>query len=376
MITAFKQVILALVVLVALSASSWASETNARALELAGQKNFSQALTLLANEDAQTKAGYDHRFLKARILSWSGQYNEANAELMALSRDYPNNADIQVARGNLAYYQGKLPEAEMHYTEVLKRYPQYQDARTGLENVRKAKAAKRSNGRRTWRLDGSVGFSDFSRVKQSDWDEQFLRAEYAPENLAYHGSVQRYKRFGKTDLEIKGGISDAVRGGWDWGVEVGATPNATFRPDFSAGGRVGRAIETDNGTVLYPNVTYRYDDYASGDIHNIQPGVMAYLDNGVVLTGRLIGTVSRNEKDQLGWLVQGRVPASDKLSVNLGYAKAPEAINGVAVTTESLFGGVSYAVRDNLDLHVNLARDDRENSYIRNSVNVGFTYKR
>jgi len=167
-----------------------------------------------------------------------------------------------------------------------------------------------------------------------------------------------------------------VRGGWDWGVEVGLTPDALFRPDFSAGGRVGRAIEIENGTVLYPNVTYRYDDYAAGAIHNIQPSITTYFENEVELTGRLIGTVQEAENDQLGWLVQGRIPVSNQLRLNIGYANAPEAIDGVVVTTQSLFGGLSYALRDDLELHLNFARDDRENIYIRDSVNVGFTHKR
>ena len=59
-----------------------------------------------------------------------------------------------------------------------------------------------------------------------------------------------------------------------------------------------------------------------------------------------------------------------------GYADAAEAIDGLAISTQSFFGGLTYKVRDDLDVHINLARDDREDIYIRNSANVGFTYKR
>jgi len=132
----------------------------------------------------------------------------------------------------------------------------------------------------------------------------------------------------------------------------------------------------DDGTVLYPNVIYRFDDYDTGSIHNIQPGLVAYLDGGIVLTGRMIATLQDSEDNQIGWLAEGRVPVTEKLQLRAGYADAAEAIDGLAISTQSVFGGLTYKVRDDLDVHINLARDDREDIYIRNSANVGFTYKR
>jgi hypothetical protein len=96
----------------------------------------------------------------------------------------------------------------------------------------------------------------------------------------------------------------------------------------------------------------------------------------MVLNGRLIATFQDDEQDLLGWLVEGRVPVAERLELRAGYADAPEAIDGLAISTQSLFGGLTYALRDDLDIHINLARDDRENSFVRNSANVGFTYKR
>jgi len=344
-IRALKSAVISLSLALSISNIAWANQINTQALELAGQQKFDQALTLLSGQDAELKAGYEHRFLKARILSWDGQYSKARAELNALMAEYPDNPDLQLTIGNLEYYQGNLDAAETQYQWVLSRFPDYQDARNGLENVRKAKAAKASNGEHDWRIDGSVGLSDFDRSDLSNWNDQFLRVEYSPETIAYHASVQRYKRFGTTDIELQGGIADAVRGGWDWGLEAGVTPNETFRPKFSVGTRLGKALEISDEIVIYPK-------------------------------GRLIATLQDQEDDQLGWLLEGRAPVTDRLQLRAGYANAPEAVDGVAITTQSLFGGLTYNVQDNLDLHINLARDDRENSFIRNSANVGFTYKR
>ena len=355
---------------------AFAQDSNARALELAGAQKYDQALALLSAQDRAVQQGYDHRFLEARILSWAGRYPEARAEIDSLLIDYPGNADVMLALGNLEYYQGNLKAAERQYQAVLAIAPNYTDAQNGLTNVRKARAAARNRGGYRWRFDGGVGVSDFDVDGLSDWNEQFLRAERVSGDLAYSGSVTRYDRFDMTDVQFGLGVSDAVRGGFDWGLDFGLTPDSDFRPDLSLGGRAGYAISAYGGTVYHFGTSVRYDDYDTGDILTIQPELKAYLENGVVLTGRLISTFQSQEDDQLGWLVDGLVPINDRLRVKAGYARAPEAINGVAITTESLFGGVSYQVREDLDLHLNLARDDREDIYIRDSLNVGFTHKR
>lgn len=371
----FRQVVLAATLAFALPGFAWANDVNARALDLAVQKNYQQALTLLSQQDVSVRSGYEHRFLKARILSWSGQYSAAQIELDSLIADFPGNPDVELALGNLAYYQSDLATAEKHYQAVIDKYPDYQDARTGLENVRKAKSADPVEDNH-WRIDGGASFTDLSEDGLESWDDQFLRVEYTPHNLAYFGSVQKYDRFGSSDVQLRAGLSDAVRGGWDWGLEGAITPDATFRPDFSLGGRLGRGIDVNDGLVIYPNLGYQYDEYAAGGIHTIQPGLTTYFENGITLSGRLIGTLQDSEDDLLGWLVQTRLPATEKLAVNFGYASAPEAIDGLAITTESFFGGLTYAVLEDLDIHLNFAHDDRSNSFSRNSLNVGFTHKR
>ena len=51
-------------------ANSWSDH----AMELAAENKFDQALSVLAAEPIDVQQSYDHRFLKARILSWDGQY--------------------------------------------------------------------------------------------------------------------------------------------------------------------------------------------------------------------------------------------------------------------------------------------------------------
>ena len=342
------------------------------------KKDFDQALELISQKTLIEQNTFDQRFLKARILSWKGDHRAARRALDTLMADFPGNDDVTFASGNLEYYQGNLKKADAIFTDILQRNPNYTDVAVARENVRKAQRTKRPYN---WRIDGGAGLSSFDETDLNNWNNQYLRAEYTPDNVAYHAKVQNYRRFGQNNVQFEAGIADAKREDWDWGLAAGFTPSADFRPEFHIGGRVGRKIKLDNGPTLVTTLHYRYDQYTEAKIHDISPEVRPYFQKGSRRTGRVINTVQSNESDQTGWLVSGSYPVSKKWTLNGGYAKAPEAvdnpnaINSLVVTTKSIFGGVSYAVSPQLDLHVNVVRDDRQDTYIRNAVNVGFTQK-
>ena len=361
--------------------NAWASDLTLESQDIQSlitAKKFDQALDLMSQQSQGYQNTFDQRFLRARVLSWKGDHRQARNALDALMADYPLNDDVTFASGNLEYYQGNFKKADAIFTDILQRNPNYTDVAVARENVRKAQKAKRPY---KWRIDGGAGLSLFDESDLENWNNQYLRAEYAPDNVAYHAKVQNYRRFEQNNVQFEAGIADAKREDWDWGLAAGFTPSADFRPEFHIGGRVGRKIKLDNGPTLVTTLHYRYDQYTEAKIHNISPEVTAYFQNGSRLTGRVINTVQSNESDQTGWLVSGSYPVSKKWTLNGGYAKAPEAvdnpnaINSLVVTTKSIFGGVSYAVSPQLDLHVNVVRDDRQDIYIRNAVNVGFTQK-
>lgn len=351
-----------------------------QAQALAGQNQFDAALALLSQEDRAAQNGYEHRFLRVRILSWKGDYGLADREFNRLLADYPANADVLLAYGNLDYYQQNFTAAEQKYLAALSVAPDYQEVRNALQTVRDARAAGRKARVYDWRIDASGGVSAFGQSDLQDWDEQTLRVEYGRSRYAYHGRVNRYSRFGENDIELEAGIASSNNQDWIWSAQVGVTPDADFRADWYGGVSLGRRIKTgENGPVFVANLAYRFDDFGNdspvGNIHNIQPELSAYFKNGVVLTGRLIATVQTRNENQVGWLASGSVPISDKWQIRAGYANAPDTVNGVSIDTESVFGGFTYKVNEQLDLNFNASREDREDVFIRNSGNVGFTLK-
>lgn len=285
-------------------------------------------------------------------------------------QEFPQNADLLLAAANLEYYQGNLNAAKKNYQSVLSIAPGYTDAQLGLENVLTAKSEGTN-----WRIDGGSNSYGFDTDDVENWNDQYLSAEYTNNNVTYLASFQHYERFGSRDVQFTTNIADAQRGGWDWGVTAGVTPDADFRPDISAGANIGRSIDPNGSVVIYPSVSYKFDQYETGNVHTYQPDVTAYFKNGAIVSTRLIGTVQENGGNDLGWLIQGRLPLSDRIEVNAGYAKAPETIDGIAIQTGSLFGGVSYEVVDGLQIHLNMSEHKRENSFTRDSLNVGFTRK-
>ena len=359
--------------ILASSQSAFAADTYQLEIQtLLEAKKFDEALILMEQQDLSVKKTYEHRLSKARILSWKGDYEQARQVFDRLMSDYPNNDDVLLASGNLDYYQGNLSAAESVFTSILSRNPDNSDAVNALSNVRKAKTAKRPY---KWRIDGGGGVSDFDESDLNDWDNQYLRAEYTPNDVSFHASANRYNRFGITDVEFEAGIASAKRGTWDWGFAAGFTPDGILRPKAHYGGRVGRKVELENGPTLVATLHYRYDEYTEAKIHNISPEVTAYFKNGARLSGRIIGTVHNLEEDQSGWLASGSYPIAKKWKLNRGLAQAPEAVNGEVINTKSIFGGLTYEVSPALDLHVTLARDNREDVYIRKVANVGFTQK-
>ncbi len=112
------------------------------ARNLAEQKQFEKALIILGNVSEGDAPSYDVRFLRARILSWSGQHDAADYIFKGLRAEYPHDPDVMVSHGYLKYYQGQLRDAEYLFSQVLISYPGYSDARNGLNRVRKARQSQ------------------------------------------------------------------------------------------------------------------------------------------------------------------------------------------------------------------------------------------
>jgi len=345
-----------------------------QAVAMASTEDHAGALAYIAAQDENIRESYEVRFTKARILSWSGDHGDAAREYEALLRDYPGNPDILNGYGYLEYYRENLDAAEGHFNQVLLDYPGYKDSSDGLNRVKRARLDRLGTDYR-WRIDLSGGISSFNN-DLDNWNEQSIRAEYVPGEIGFFGSATRYERFGYDDIQFMAGARSNTDKDWDWEVGLGVTPDADFRAELTGMARAGYKLDFVNDSVVHASLGYQIDDYALvGQVHQISPQLVTYLDNGAVVTTRLVHVRQDGEDAQTGFLTSGLYPLTTRLDVRAGYAQAPEAVNGIVVDTESLFGGFSYRLSEHIQLHGTFARDDRKGVYIKDGFNVGLTQK-
>jgi len=356
-----------------ISTAQVSPDVRAEVYSLTQQNDFNQALALLGAQDAVMRDSFSHKLLTAQVHSWAGNYAVAEQQLNTLQAQSPGNLDVKLSIANLNYYRGRHAKAEREFSEILAVNPNYTDAKTGLENARKARNASVKPSPETWRVDGNAGWSSFDKSDQKDWSFQSIRAEYSPNKVAYHGALSRYERFGKTDEAYEIGIANGQRGTWDWGASLTVTPKSDFLAASTISVRGGRVFTLDNGPTFHASLNYKSDDYSAGKVQTLSPQLDTYFDDGTLLSLRAITTRQKGESDQTGWIGSISRPINDTWSIRAGGAKAPEAIDGEVVQTTSRFGGLTYSVSEALDLHINVARDDREDVYVRKAISVGFT---
>ena len=112
-----------------------AEERMASAKQLAGQQKFDEALRMLDVKPTNDQENYNLNYLKAQILSWSGDHNKAKIAFTKLREEYPQDADIAVSFGYLHLYQNNFKDAERLFSQVLARFPDYHDAKQGLKRA-------------------------------------------------------------------------------------------------------------------------------------------------------------------------------------------------------------------------------------------------
>lgn len=105
------------------------------AKQLARAQEFNKALKMLEVAPQSDQEAYSLNYLKAQILSWSGDHYKAERAFIELRQQYPQDADIAVSFGYLHLYQNNFEDAERLFTQVLDRFPDYQDAKKGLKRA-------------------------------------------------------------------------------------------------------------------------------------------------------------------------------------------------------------------------------------------------
>jgi YaiO family outer membrane protein len=360
---------------------------------LSAERKYEEALALLENAQAEHPNDEELQFAIIRVLSWQGNYDAAEKKIQELDKKHAANADLLLLRASLAAYRKDYVQAEALYREILAKTPDYEDAKTGLERTLNAQISNVQTSQAQiskaqisaddpifdWQADFGFEFSEFSRVDQTNWNQELLQLTRFLDSrkTAIHGKITRYDQFGATDVEYEAGIDHAFSDKLNLYASGTISMNADFRPEYFVAGGGALKITGMNDKFLPAWLTLdsRYDNYEDTRILTAKLGLRIEPLEGWSIAGRVIALDQEDAKRLYGkdFRVDGTI--TDTLRFYAGYADVPETVAAVTVDTQTLFGGITMDLTPETTLRIGYARDNRENSYIRQVINASISYR-
>ena len=369
------------------------------------EQRFAEALETLERGLVLAPEYTDLRIAIARINSWQGKSDEAISLVEQILADQPNNVGALNLRARVAYYVGDMERAERMFSSVLEQQPENLEALLGLADVNaaqgkydlaesqyrraqtidpmSAEVAERLSRERPrtllWQLDTSGSYSWFSRDSRPSWRESFNQISYrVSPNTVVHGRVELSERFDRTDTYLQAGMDHRISDRSSGYVYLGLTPSADFRERRAllGGGAIRLRPGQEEPIVTVVTIDAKQAAYSSGDVTTIKPGLQLYFLAGRLwLSGQWINTWDETDRHVSGWSVRVDGQASERVRLYAGLADAPETEANRTVDTRSIFGGAIMGFTPQLSTRFDYAHEDRENAYIRESVNVGVSLR-
>lgn len=330
---------------------------------------FRKALRLAPNY-------HDARAGLARVAIAQGSYGEAERELKALFERSPDHAEGKAVRAQLA--RARAARAQEARAEADRR----RRAAAESNAVQERLSGDEAEARPRWRFDLVGSYSHLSEGNEP-WREGTSRLAYRFDTgTTLSAGIEVSRRFGAIDTLIDGRIDQQWSDAFATYLRFGGTPKADFRP---------RVLVETGGTLRLANASgpigptlavldLGYANYKTSDVGTIAPGIQQYFfDNRVWLTARFIGTLSKlsdaeseNRAERSGgYSIRADAQVTDRLSLFVGYANAPDTSDGRVFEAQSFFGGATFALDDSISLLVSAAQENRKDSYDRTSVNLG-----
>ncbi len=346
-------------------------------------RDFDGALEAVDAGLAVNPRDTDLRLARSRILGWAGRYRMALRTVDSVIAEQPRNAEAYAIKGRIEYYRGRHDAASAAFSQALRLDPDNAEARSGLADVAKARTAPaQAGGSQTpvWRVDTGYVYSQLSRLDLADWHEGFLRIERAwSGGTAVNFRYDTSNRFDTEEISVGLGIAQRFSSGLHGYLEGSVAPDGGFLPrsTIAAGGGV-RVFDGNgrlDGTVFTLDLRHRH--YTTGDVQNADPGLTQYvLDGRFWLAVKWINAFDREADRRLaGWFARADWQVVPAFRVFAGASEAPETDSGITVDTQSWFGGLTVDATSHIGLNFSLAREDRENSYIRDVYGVGLTLR-
>lgn len=393
-------------------------------LESAILKNpdYVSALTLLATLEASLKRWQlaeqhiqaaiffspddpDLLLTRARILSWKPDYAEAESIVDRVLANHPDYLDAWMLKGRIAYYQNQFSSAELAFAKARKIAPQnlelllamgdvqaaqgdFDAARATYQNAYRlfpnsAEALERSRRdfaeNKPWQASVSVSHSKLERIPLNDWLSVVTSLNRTlDENNKLGVSIEYARRFSLNDVQLSTTLNHKIASHLSGYLTLGMTPDDEFLPAWSASAGTDMRWRQGEGKIgnSHVGVDIGYRKYISNKVALFDLWLQQYFfSDQLVFTLKSINSSVSGGNNTNGWLGRVDIAPSDRYHLYAGYADAPESDRGAVTSTKSAFMGVIFHSSNTLDLRIDYARHDRENSYLRKEYVIGLSSK-
>jgi len=290
-----------------------------------------------------------------------GRLGEAEAELLAVTRQTPDYTDAWIGLARVEQRRGDLEAARRLAAEAERLAP----GRAEVQLLQASLAPEPA-----WRIDVAVARSRLSGGLP-DWTEARVSASRRLSggwNATAASEIT--ERFNDTDVYLEGRLDKRFTGGGAY-IGLGGAPDADYRPEIAliAG---GEARLTDRVVATLDASASRYP---TGTVTGLHPGLRVNLaGDQAELSGRWINVRDENGVHRNGYMVLGRWQATDRVAFLAGYANAPESSDGTTVDVKAWNVRADVALTDRVMLRVGLLTEDRA-AYDRDELSVALGWR-
>jgi YaiO family outer membrane protein len=368
------------------------------------ERRFAEARAVLEPALRRYPDYVDLRIQLARIQAFEKEFALAEKTLAPALAVVPPNAEAHELAGRIAYYRNDLDAAATAFERAHAMASKSLDALVGLGDVARARgdedgarawwleaqavdpgsrdvadrlAQRPADDQPPWRIDAGGSWSTLSRGDYDDWYEAFLQLGRQPaKNRFLWARSEWSERFSQKDLYLEMGFARRFDAIWAADLAVGGAPTANVRETFAVrGGGSARLTGPNHDSIVGPLSTTgrtRLAWYGSTRVATLAPGLSLDLWSGrATVAGEVVGTDNDSDGGNrtVGWNVRFDVPPAEvPWGLGVGYADAPDTVEGETREAQSIFGHVSYALDDRHTVRLDLAREDRDRSYRRTTV--------
>jgi YaiO family outer membrane protein len=229
-----------------------------------------------------------------------------------------------------------------------------------------------------WRLDLDGSRSTLTGDRPG-WRDGTGRLGYeVSPGTVVSGGFLAANRYDQDDTYLEARVDHKPTDSISFYLQAGATPDADFLPEWSAGAGGSYRVYQGTGFAAATVLTLdgRVSDYTTGTVQTYATGFEQYfLDGRIWLTYRWIHMLDAEGDYHNGYLLRADFAFNDQLRIFAGYADAPETDQGLTFETRSVFGGAVIALDDRTDLKISFSHEERVDLFDLNSISTGLTYR-